>query len=95
MVQTAFIDNPARAVADADRLVALVMRERGYPVEDFGSRAADISVDHPDVVENYRSAHNIHLAQERADVDGAPAGGVRPLSRAVRQAAHHRSAPHR
>ncbi len=68
VVQTAFIDNPARAVADADRLVALVMRERGYPVEDFDSRAADISVDHPDVVENYRSAHNIHLAQERADV---------------------------
>jgi len=56
------------AVADADRLVALVMRERGYPVEDFDSRAADISVDHPDVVENYRSAHSIHLAQERADV---------------------------
>ena len=68
VVQTAFIDNPARAVADADRLVALVMRERGYPVEDFESRAADISVDHPDVVDNYRSAHGIHLAQERADV---------------------------
>lgn len=67
-VQRGFIDNPAAAVADADRLVTLVMRERGYPVDEFDQRAADISVDHPDVVENYRSAHAIHLAQERGDV---------------------------
>lgn len=67
-VQTGFIDSPAAAVADADRLVTLVMRERGYPVDDFERRAADISVDHPDVVDNYRSAHAIHLAQERGDV---------------------------
>ena len=67
-VQTGFIDSPAAALADADRLITLVMRERGYPVDDFEQRAADISVDHPDVVENYRSAHGIHLAQERGDV---------------------------
>jgi len=67
-VQTAFVDNPASAVGDADRLVTEVMRERGYPVDDFDQRAADISVDHPTVVENYRAAHVIHLAQQNGDV---------------------------
>lgn len=67
-VQSGFIDSPAAALADADRLITLVMRERGYPVDDFEQRAADISVDHPDVVANYRAAHGIHLAQERSDV---------------------------
>ncbi len=68
-VQTDFVDNPSSAVGAADRLVTQVMRERGYPVDDFDQRAADISVDHPDVVENYRAAHDIHLSQERGDVD--------------------------
>ena len=67
-VQTAFVDNPSRAVGDADRLVTQVMRERGYPVDDFDQRAADISVDHPNVVEHYRAAHIIHLAQEKGDI---------------------------
>jgi hypothetical protein len=67
-VQTGFVDNPATAVGVADRLVTEVMRERGYPVDDFDQRAADISVDHPQVVENYRTAHGIHLAQQRGDV---------------------------
>ena len=67
-VQTAFVDNPSRAVGDADRLVTDVMRERGYPVDDFDQRAADISVDHPNVVEHYRAAHIIHLAQEKGDI---------------------------
>jgi hypothetical protein len=67
-VQTAFVDNPSRAVGDADRLVTEVMRERGYPVDDFDQRAADISVDHPNVVEHYRAAHIIHLAQEKGDI---------------------------
>jgi hypothetical protein len=44
------------------------MRERGYPIDDFDQRAADLSVDHPDVVEHYRSAHVLHLAQERGDI---------------------------
>jgi hypothetical protein len=58
--QRTFVDQPAAAVAEADGLVAEVMHERGYPVEeDFDRRAADISVDHPVVVENYRSAHAI------------------------------------
>jgi hypothetical protein len=67
-VQTAFVDSPSSAVGDADRLVNEVMRERGYPVDDFERRAADISVDHPGVVENYRAAHGIHVAQQNADV---------------------------
>jgi hypothetical protein len=67
-VQTAFVDDPAGAVGDADHLVTAVMRERGYPIDDFDQRAADISVDHPNVVEHYRAAHVIHLAQEKADV---------------------------
>ena len=67
-VQTAFVDNPSKAVGDADRLVTQVMRERGYPVDDFDQRAADISVDHPNVVEHYRAAHILHLAQEQGDI---------------------------
>jgi predicted nucleic acid-binding protein len=68
MVQTAFVDNPSSAVGDADFLVNEVMRERGYPVDDFEQQAADISVDHPTVVENYRAAHSIHLSQQNGDV---------------------------
>ncbi len=69
VVQTAFVDHPASAVGEADVLVTEVMRERGYPVDDdFEQQAADISVDHPTVVENYRAAHDINLAQQKGDV---------------------------
>ena len=67
-VQTAFVDHPASAVSDADVLVSEVMRERGYPVDDFERQSADISVDHPAVVENYRAAHDVHVAQQHGDV---------------------------
>jgi hypothetical protein len=67
-VQTAFVDHPSSAVGEADLLVTEVMRERGYPVDDFDRQAADISVDHPTVVANYRAAHDIHLAQQKGDV---------------------------
>jgi hypothetical protein len=60
-VQSRFVDSPKGAVAEADDLVSSVMKARGYPVSDFEQRAADISVDHPRVVENYRSAHEIVL----------------------------------
>jgi hypothetical protein len=60
-VQARFVDSPKGAVAEADDLVSSVMKVRGYPVADFEQRAADISVDHPRVVENYRSAHEIAL----------------------------------
>src|ERR1700694_153994 len=54
-VQSRFVDSPKGAVAEADDLVSSLMKTRGYPVSDFDQRAADISVDHPRVVENYRS----------------------------------------
>jgi len=60
-VQSRFVDSPKGAVAEADDLVSSVMKARGYPVSDFDQRAADISVLHPRVVENYRSAHEIAL----------------------------------
>ncbi|MGH3001605.1 MAG: hypothetical protein ACRDM1_02870 [Gaiellaceae bacterium] len=61
-VQTQFVDSPAAAVAAADSLVSSVMASRGYPMDDFDQRAADVSVDHPQVVENYRHAHTISLS---------------------------------
>lgn len=60
-VQSRFVDSPKGAVAEADDLVSSLMKTRGYPMSDFEQRAADISVDHPRVVENYRSAHEIAL----------------------------------
>lgn len=67
-IQRSFVDDPSEAVGCADRLVTEVMRERGYPVDDFDQRASDISVDHPATVEHYRAAHTLHLAQEKADI---------------------------
>jgi hypothetical protein len=58
-LQSRFVDEPKAAVAEADTLVTSVMQARGYPVADFNQRAADISVLHPHVVANYRSAHAI------------------------------------
>lgn len=62
--QARFVDAPDDAVQEADRLITKVMRERGYPMEDFDRRAEDISVDHPGVVEDYRAAHAISLRTE-------------------------------
>lgn len=59
-VQEQFVDQPPAAVAAADDLVYRVMGARGYPVDDFDTQADLVSVDHPDVVENYRSAHHIY-----------------------------------
>jgi len=65
--QTRFVDDPTGAVAEADALVQEVMQERGYPTNDFERRVADISVDHPDLVEKYRNAHGIAQASERGE----------------------------
>jgi len=81
-VQAQFVDEPATAVARADELIQSVMAERGYPVEDFEQRAADVSVDHPQVVENYREGHR--LAQ--SSVDGS--GSTEDLRQAMR---HYRA----
>ena len=60
-VQSRFVDSPKGAVAEADDLVSSLMKARGYPMSDFEQRASDISVDHPRVVENYRTAHELAL----------------------------------
>lgn len=64
-VQNRFVDDPSGAVAVADELIIEVMQARGYPTTDFTQRAADISVDHPGVVENYRAAHDIAQRRNR------------------------------
>jgi hypothetical protein len=66
-VQTRFVDDPKRSVSDADTLVGELMNVRGYPMADFEQRAADISVDHPIVVDNYRTAHAIVLRHRRGE----------------------------
>src|SRR5262252_6326906 len=66
-VQTRFVDDPQQAVNDADALVGDVMSLRGYPVGDFEQRAADISVEHPRVCENYRAAHLIAMRHKRGE----------------------------
>jgi hypothetical protein len=70
-VQSQFVDDPGRAITDADRLVGEVMTARGYPVGEFDQRVEDISVDHPDVVMNYRAAREIALqhGQGRASTE--------------------------
>ncbi|HVN93066.1 MAG TPA: hypothetical protein VMT38_05195 [Terracidiphilus sp.] len=62
-VQAHFVDAPAGAVTEADQLIGDVMANCGYPVGDFEQRAADISVDHPVVTQNYRTAHEIAVRQ--------------------------------
>ena len=66
-IQAQFVDDPKAAVTAADRLLGEVMGKRGYPVADFDQRAADLSVDHPEVVEHYRAAHAIALKLDRGD----------------------------
>lgn len=62
-IQARFVDGPGGAVTEADQLLGDVMSTRGYPVSDFDQRAADISVDHPLVLQNYRTAHEIAVRQ--------------------------------
>lgn len=66
-VQARFVDEPPGAVAEADDLVAELLRTRGYPVSDFEQRVGDISVDHPEVVKHYRAGHDIALRHERGE----------------------------
>ncbi len=67
VVQGRFVDAPADAVREADGLVVVVMGEMGYPMADFEQRQADVSVDHPVVVQNYRAAHEISERNQRGD----------------------------
>jgi hypothetical protein len=81
-VQALFVDDPEGAVRDADSLIQSVMNDRGYPVDDFEQRAADVSVDHPNVVENYREGHR------RAEASAAGRGETEELRQAMR---HYRA----
>lgn len=58
-VQRMFVDDPGGAVHEADHLIKTVMRDIGYPIEDFDQRVADLSVDHPAVVQHYRAARTL------------------------------------
>ena len=68
-VQSDFVDDPQRAIRDADTLIGEVMSARGYPVENFDQVSADISVDHPSVVQRYRTAHDIVERHSKGDGD--------------------------
>jgi hypothetical protein len=68
-VQAQFVDSPAAAVAAGDALIKSVMLERGYPVDDFDQRAADLSVDHPQVVEHYREGHRLAQLKDDASTE--------------------------
>jgi hypothetical protein len=68
-LQQRFVDDPSGSVTEADRFVVRVMRERGYPVDEFDRRAGDISVDHPEVATYYRQAHDVAVAQTRGETD--------------------------
>lgn len=82
IVQSAFVDDPKVSVSQADQLVNELMETRGYPMADFDQRAADLSVDHPVVVENYRAAHDIAVRQGRGQA------GTEDLRKAM---VHYRS----
>jgi len=68
-LQGRFVDNPKGVVVQAEQLVRELMQKRGYPMGDFESRAGDISVDHPDVVANYRSAQAIAVRDRQGSAD--------------------------
>jgi hypothetical protein len=81
-VQARFVDDPQGAVRDADMLIQSAMRDRGYPVDDFEQRSADVSVDHPRVVENYREGHRL------AEANAGGRGATEDLRRAMQ---HYRT----
>lgn len=68
-VQARFVDDPVVAVTSANELINQVMRARGYPVEHFEQRVADLSVEHPNVVQHYRAAHELARSVHNGTVD--------------------------
>ncbi|SHK87100.1 hypothetical protein SAMN05443637_113156 [Pseudonocardia thermophila] len=68
-IQRGFVDDPVRAVHDADRLVVDIMRTRGFPTDDADRRTEDISVDHPQIAQRYRDARAVRSATEQGPVD--------------------------
>jgi FtsZ-interacting cell division protein ZipA len=76
-VQEHFVDNPREAVSQADRLVNAALKARGYPMADFEQQAADLSVQYPHVVDNYRKAHAI------AELDQSSSASTEDLRKAM------------
>jgi hypothetical protein len=76
-VQADFVDDPGAAIAQADELIGEAMHARGYPVTDFEQRAADLSVEHPKLVSDYRIAHEVALRHRRGEA------GTEDLRRAM------------
>jgi FtsZ-interacting cell division protein ZipA len=68
-IQAEFVDNPENSIRDADILLQEVMSTRGYPVKNFEQVAADISVDHPTVVQHFRTAHDIATRHTKGQGD--------------------------
>ncbi|MBA3771496.1 MAG: hypothetical protein H0X13_03120 [Ramlibacter sp.] len=68
-LQGRFVDDPKGVLTEADQLVRDLMQKRGYPMGDFDRRAADISVDHPAVVDHYRAAHDIAVKNREGQAD--------------------------
>ena len=85
LVQADFVDRPAQAVDQANDLVNDVMRERGYPVDDMGTKADMVAVDHPEVVQDFRAAAD---ARRRHHESGGQDSTTEELRRAM---VHYRS----
>jgi hypothetical protein len=68
-IQARFVDDPGHAVVEADRLLHEVLTVRGYPMGDYEQRAADVSVDHPEMVQHYHTAHDIAVRYENGGAD--------------------------
>ena len=68
-VQAEFVDDPESSIRNADILLQEVMTARGYPVKNFDQVAADLSVDHPTVVEHFRAAHDIAVRHSHGEGD--------------------------
>lgn len=67
--QARFVDDPSGAIAEADGLICEVMEKRGYPVGEFEQQSADVSVEHPQVVQNYRTAHEVSRRNDRGEAN--------------------------
>lgn len=62
-----FVDSPAETVLRADRLLATVMKTRGYPMADFARRHEDLTVTHADVARHYLAGHEMAERQSRRE----------------------------
>lgn len=76
-VQREFVDEPLLSLQKGDRLIREVMKARGYPVEDFEQRVADISVHYPELVSDYRGMHHIAIK------DGPESASTEEIRRAM------------